>query len=253
MVESGQSKVLIAHDDPLVAAGLYVTLKNRCDLEARFWEPDATVREADCDMLQATDIVVCDYDSGMSVIASGQAHSRQVVILTSRETEASVCYALERGVGGYLLLGCSVPDLLDGLRSVARGDMALAPGVVKRIVDGMKYETLTQREGGILCHLMLGLSNKVIASRLNLSVGTVKAHVKAICKKLNAVSRTEAVAIAQRRGLIRQQADCPASKLGIVQVSKLSSSLARSARARYRPRVGGHSLGHANGALSSTY
>jgi hypothetical protein len=54
---------------------------------------------------------------------------------------------------------------------------------------------------------MLGLSNKRIAVTKGLALGTVKAHVKSILDKLDATSRTEAVAIAQRRGLLREQAD----------------------------------------------
>lgn len=63
-------------------------------------------------------------------------------------------------------------------------------------------KTLTVREKAVLEQLMLGLSNKLIASRLNLCVGTVKTHLKSILEKLDADSRTAAVIAAQRRGLL---------------------------------------------------
>jgi DNA-binding NarL/FixJ family response regulator len=64
---------------------------------------------------------------------------------------------------------------------------------------------LTAREETILGEMMLGMSNKAIARELALAVGTVKTHVKSILAKLNAGSRTEAVSIAQRRGILRQE------------------------------------------------
>jgi DNA-binding CsgD family transcriptional regulator len=76
--------------------------------------------------------------------------------------------------------------------------------VASRIADRMKQQALTRREGDILRHMMLGMSNKAIASKLTLAVGTVKTHVKSVLEKLDASSRTQAVSIAQRRGILRE-------------------------------------------------
>jgi DNA-binding NarL/FixJ family response regulator len=105
------------------------------------------------------------------------------------------------------LLGCSVRDLLDGLRSVRVGGMAMGPLVAGRVAEWMKYPALTPREADILRQMMLGLSNKRIALQLSVAVGTVKTHVKSILDKLEAASRTEAVAIAQRRGILQQDSE----------------------------------------------
>jgi DNA-binding CsgD family transcriptional regulator len=71
----------------------------------------------------------------------------------------------------------------------------------------MKQQALTRRETDILRHMMQGMSNKAIASRLALAVGTVKTHVKSVLEKLDATSRTQAVSIAQRRGILRDDVE----------------------------------------------
>src|SRR5258708_36675485 len=85
------------------------------------------------------------------------------------------------------------------------GGIALGPLVASRIADRMKQQALTPREADILRYMMLGMSNKAIASKLTLALGTVKTHVKSILEKLNASSRTQPASIAQRRGIRRAE------------------------------------------------
>ena len=113
-----------------------------------------------------------------------------------------ICRALEIGIRGYLLHGIGLPELFEAIRAVRGGGVALSPLVAARIANRIQGKTLTARERAVLEQLMLGLSNKSIASRLNLRVGTVKTHLKAILEKLGAGSRTAAVIAAQRRGLV---------------------------------------------------
>jgi len=190
-------RVLIAHGDPLISAGLTATLSRLRDFEAT----TVATRQP------AADVVIADYDSGLRLIASGGALGRRVMILTHSDSEAKICHALEEGARGYLLLGCSLQDLVDGLRSVHMGGIALGPLVASRIADRMKQQALTPREADILRYLMLGMSNKAIASKLTLAVGTVKTHVKSILEKLDATSRTQAASIAQRRGILGEEAE----------------------------------------------
>jgi len=188
-------RVLIAHGDPLISAGLGATIGRSRDFE--------TVNGAGRQI--APDVVVADYDSGMQLIASGGPMGRRVMILTHSDSEAKICHALEQGARGYMLMGCSLQDLMEGLRSVYMGGIALGPLVASRIADRMKQQALTRREGDILRYMMLGMSNKAIASKLALAVGTVKTHVKSVLEKLDATSRTQAVSIAQRRGILREE------------------------------------------------
>jgi DNA-binding NarL/FixJ family response regulator len=154
--------------------------------------------------LHSADIVLADYESGLRLAQTAQAKDTRVVLLTHKQTEVEIWDALERGVRGYLLLGCTVEHLIDNLRSVHGGHIALSPLVASRMANRMTQQILTKREVDILRQVTLGLSNKAIAEKLTVAVGTVKTHVKSILQKLEARSRTEAAAIAQRRGVFRQ-------------------------------------------------
>jgi DNA-binding NarL/FixJ family response regulator len=197
-------KVLIVHSDPLIAAGIEATLGRMREFETAV---GGAMR------VPPVDVVIADYDSGLRLIATGSSHSRRVMILTHSDSEAKICHALEQGARGYLLFGCSLQDLAAGLRSVYLGGIALGPLVASRIADRMKQQALTRREGDILRHMMLGMSNKAIASKLTLAVGTVKTHVKSVLEKLDASSRTQAVSIAQRRGILREDDEGAARSL----------------------------------------
>jgi DNA-binding CsgD family transcriptional regulator len=96
----------------------------------------------------------------------------------------------------------SIRKWVESLMLAHQGGVALAPSVAIRVADRLKQSPLTQRERDRLAQMILGLSNKVIALRLTVSIGTVKTHVKSILEKLQAVGRAQAVAIAQERGLL---------------------------------------------------
>jgi two-component system NarL family response regulator len=204
MTQTSKTKVLIAHGDPLVAAGLAVSLHKQHDFEAYVW-PASSLSSATAGDLPRPDVVVADYDSGMRLIASAGAESHRVVILTHSDGEAMIRDALEQGARGYLLLGCSLRELFDGLRSVRAGGLAIGPLVAARVAECMTQRALTRREGDILRLMMIGRSNKHIAIALNVAIGTVKTHVKSILDKLDATSRTQAAAIAQRRGILQEE------------------------------------------------
>jgi DNA-binding NarL/FixJ family response regulator len=197
-------KVLIAHSDPFIAAGLVTLLRERRDFEVVV-SSRALTSNARSKRLPSVHVVVADYDSGMRLLASTGARRSRVIILTHSDSEVMICRALERGVRGYLLLGCSLQELIKSLRTVNAGNMALGPLAVSRVADRMKQPALTHREEDILRQLMLGLSNKGIARKLTVALGTVKTHVKAILRKLDVTSRTGAVVIAQRRGILREE------------------------------------------------
>jgi DNA-binding NarL/FixJ family response regulator len=200
-----QIKVLIAHSDPLISAGLSASLGTQRDFEVAVCNPAPSASHPTARHLPSPDIVVADYDSGLQLTGSDSAHTVRVMILTHNNSETNICHALKQGVRGYLLLGCSLQDLIQGIRSMHIGGIALDPLVASRIAERMEQRALTRREEDILGQIMLGLSNKRIASNLTLAVTTVKTHVKSILRKLDAASRTEAVAIAQRRGILGEE------------------------------------------------
>jgi DNA-binding NarL/FixJ family response regulator len=249
MTQFSTIKVLIAHADPLIAAGLAATLQKQRDFEAVVCRPALQASSLAATDLPPADVVVADYDSGLRLIVSAGARHR-VVILTHSDGQAKICHALEQGARGYLLLGGTLQDLLDGLRSVRAGGIAMGPLAAQRVAEWMKHRALTRREEEILRQMMLGLSNKGIALQLNVAVGTVKTHVKSILDKLDAASRTEAVAIAQRRGILQDERE------RLPQEASVGRIVARSGLRESRgesnwPRLGRRS-GNSDATLSRT-
>jgi DNA-binding NarL/FixJ family response regulator len=191
--------VLVAHRDALIAAGLSATLG-----EQQFTVVVQAPSSAG-DLFLPTDVAVADYESGLRLLDSRDLWRERVIILTHRETQSSICQALQQGAGGYLLLGCSVAALVTAIRSVHAGRKAMDPVVAARIAERVTLPLLTKREADVLRQIDFGLSNRGIGLALSLSVGTVKTHVKSILTKLGAVSRTHAVAMARFRGVLPEE------------------------------------------------
>ena len=190
--------VMILYADPVIAAGLAAVLRRSGGFQI---VPTPEPGEVVCGPL-AVDVVLADYETAMRLAQSAPHWAKKLVVFTNCDSEARVCRALESGVSGYLMYGVGLPELCEGIRSVRDGGVALSPLAAARITNRFQGETLTPREKAVLEQLMLGLRDKVIARKLNLGVGTVKSHVKAILGKLEAHSRTAAVIAAQRRGLL---------------------------------------------------
>jgi DNA-binding NarL/FixJ family response regulator len=136
-----------------------------------------------------------------------------VVLLAEILDPQTTAQALRMGARAVLPAELPRPQLLAALEAVARGFVVAMPVEAETIVAASQIpasatngeellEPLTPREQEVLRMLALGLSNKEIAARLNISEHTVKFHVAAILGKLGAASRTEAVARGIRRGLI---------------------------------------------------
>jgi DNA-binding NarL/FixJ family response regulator len=235
-VPRSRIKVLVAHCDPLISAGLAVSLRERDDFEALVCSPTLTPSQATRALVSSADLVIADYDSGLALLASEIAGSHRIIILTHSDSEAQISHALRQGARGYLLLGCSLQELIDGLRSVHVGGITLGAQAVARIGDWMKQPTLTRREADVLRQMMRGLSNKSIAVKLTVRVGTVKTHIKAIFNKLEALNRTEAVAIAQRRGILRDERDNLPARVDPARIATRANVRQLRARSKsYRP------------------
>jgi DNA-binding NarL/FixJ family response regulator len=190
--------VMILCADPVIAAGLEAVLHEGPSFQiVPAPEPDDLM----CGSFSA-DVVVADYETALRLTQSAPHWAKKLIVFTNYDSEAKVCRVLESGASGYLLYGVGLPELFDGIRSVHRGGVALSPLAAARITNRIQAKSLTPREKAVLEQLMFGLSNKAIARRLNLCVGTIKTHVKAILEKLDANSRTAAVIAAQRRGLL---------------------------------------------------
>lgn len=187
-------QVLVSHEDALLQAGLAALLTRFTDLA--LVADDGT----------PTDVVVTDYDAGLRRVrqSAGRAGGPRVVVLTRRDSELDIRHALSNGVDGYMIVGCSVDSVADAVRAVHQGLRHLDPVAAHRIAESMFHEALTGRETQVLQLVATGCANKVIAARLQIGIGTVKTHMRSVLDKLDAASRTEAAAVARRRGLLRE-------------------------------------------------
>jgi len=193
-------RALSCHSDPLLAAGIQAALVAAPGIEV--------VTASDSFLLTHGGVVICDYESGMAWAHRQRSrsfaarHAPGVVVITWRDSEADVHTALQSGIGGYLLGNCSLTELVDAVRAVGRGSSYVCEVAAAVVAKSLTRTPLTTRESEILRWLASGSSNKVIASELNIALGTVKAHVKAILDKLGARSRTQATVIAAQRGML---------------------------------------------------
>lgn len=112
---------------------------------------------------------------------------------------------VEAGASGYLLKDAPPADLVEAVHRASRGETVLAPAIAARLVNRLSSPapTLTARELDVLDAVAGGATNKEIAKHLFVSEATVKTHLVHINEKLGATSRTEAVALARRAGLLR--------------------------------------------------
>ncbi|MGJ5591708.1 response regulator [Micrococcus lylae] len=158
------------------------------------------------------DVVLMDLQmgEGMDGVAATRAvraahPGLPVLILTTFDTEADILAALDAGAAGYLLKDASSEEIAAAVRRAAAGQRALAPGVAERLMGRMAggTEVLTAREIELLELIAQGVSNKTAAKELFISEATVKTHLVHVFQKLGVGSRTEAVAEARRRRIIR--------------------------------------------------
>lgn len=203
LTERPQTLVLVQYAEPLLATGLAAALRTVDGLCVIAPAVDGAPPQA-----QPVDVVVTDPSGGIALLArqrhgtAGPLSQARVVIVAAHDRETDVRLALENGVHGYVLLGCTLQELSTAVLAVARGSKYLCMEVAQRMADSLTREALTSREAEVLGFLALGECNKTIARRLDIAVGTVKTHVRAILCKLDAASRTHAVTIASRRGLV---------------------------------------------------
>lgn len=185
--------VTVIHKEALLRQGLQATLLADGRFSVQLQAPAAAAAPGG--------VVVADYDSAMDLAHHG-LQARRLFIVTQRESESDVQRALLRGVLGYVLNGCRLEDIVDGVLAVHRGQRYLDQAVARRIADSLVQQALTSREAEVLGFMAAGWSNKMVANQLGVSIGTVKTHVKSILGKLDASSRTQAAMVAQHRGLV---------------------------------------------------
>jgi DNA-binding NarL/FixJ family response regulator len=205
-------RVLIAEDHTLVSEGLEVMLSMADDVELAGTVSNG---QAAIDAAREGHVDVILMDVNLSQSMSGIEATRQVkqldpstrVLILSMFTDpGTVSEAIKAGADGYLSKSASRESVIQAIRDVSEGRSVLDPNVTEGIfgrIGGKDPDALTDRELNCLQLLADGLSTKEIAAEMHLAEETVKTYLKSIYKKLAVRDRTEAVAEAFRRGLVR--------------------------------------------------
>jgi len=200
-------RLLSVDDHPLMREGIASILRNQPDMllvaeaangrEAidRFREhrPDVTLMDLRLPGMSGIDTLIA---------IRSEFPDARVVLLTTFEGDVEIQRALQAGARGYLLKSMPPAELLAGIRDVHAGRKRIPPEIAAHLAEHLGEEALTARELEVLQQLSGGNRNRDIAEKLFISEETAKVHVKHIIEKLGAKDRTEAVAIALRRGII---------------------------------------------------
>ena len=143
--------------------------------------------------------------SGIDVIIAirAEAPDARIIMLTTFEGDVEMQRALAAGARGYLLKSMPPKDMLAAIRQVHAGRKSIPTEVAAQLAEHLADESLTAREIDVLSRVAGGNRNRDIAEQLSISEETVKVHMKHIMDKLGASDRTQAVAIAIRRGIIQ--------------------------------------------------
>ena len=155
------------------------------------------------------DVVLMDYDlpdqngvQALSIIRNEFPDAR-VLMLTILEGEEDIYRAVSAGARGYLTKSSECEQVLAAIRALAAGETYFPPEIIAKIKAREKRKPLPERELEILRLLVGGHSTTEIVDLMKLSMGTIRLHISIILEKLGAFDRTNAVAIAIERGIVR--------------------------------------------------
>jgi DNA-binding NarL/FixJ family response regulator len=206
--ERPRIKILSVDDHPLIAKGIAIVIGNQPDMDL-VAHVSTGIEAIERYRRDRPDVILMDLRlpdvSGIDATIAIRTEFPQarVIILSTFGGETEVRRALEAGASGYILKSLSADELITAIRAVHAGNKRVQTELAAQIAEHMGEERLTTRETEVLDHVAAGRRNREIAKLLYVSEETVKAHLRHIVAKLGAKSRTHALAIANRRGLVR--------------------------------------------------
>jgi DNA-binding NarL/FixJ family response regulator len=208
MQEAASIRVLSIDDHPLLREGIAAIINSQPDMvlvsqaasgaeaiqQYRQYRPDVTLMDLRLPDLSGIDAMIA---------IRGEFPDARVIMLTTFEGDVEIQRALQAGARGYMLKSTPPGELIQAIRQVHAGKKRVPPEVAAQLAEHMSFENLTAREVEVLEQIAGGNRNRDIADRLFISEETVKVHIKHIMDKLGANDRTQAIAIAVRRGIIQ--------------------------------------------------
>jgi DNA-binding NarL/FixJ family response regulator len=216
-----QLRVLLVDDDPLVRTGLSMILGSAQDIEVA---GEASDGDEAVGRVRATapDVVIMDIRmrrmDGLAATraVTALADPPKVLVLTTYDLDEYVFDALAAGASGFLLKEGSPQEIIEAVRTVAKGDVMLSPGTTRKLVGHFvaaranprreraltKLATLSEREREVVTTVAQGMSNAEIAATLFLSEATVKTHITRTFAKLDVTNRVQLTIFAYEAGMV---------------------------------------------------
>jgi two-component system NarL family response regulator len=200
-------RVLVIDDHPMIRAGVTATIDPEADMTVV--ASVATGQEGvELYRLHRPEITLMDLKmpemGGVDAIRAIRAEfpTAKIIVLSTYQGDEDIYRALDAGAVTYLLKDMLAEKMIGVIRDVARGERPIPPDVARKLTDRMFQPGLTNREVQVMQLLARGMRNKEVAAELNISEETAQGHVKNILAKLSVHDRTEAVAVAVRRGIV---------------------------------------------------
>ena len=201
-------RILIADDHAVLRMGLSALFSTQKDLEVvgQSCDGEAAVRDA---ALLKPDVVVMDLmmpkkDGGEAIVEiRRQCPDTRIIVLTSCSTSDGLAQAIRAGALGVVMKSAENAEIITAIRKAASGERYITGEVEDLLKNDPPIRELSKRQSEVLQSLSLGLSNKDIALQLGIANRSVEEHINALFSKLGAANRTEAVAIALRKHLLK--------------------------------------------------
>ena len=207
MSEQPHIRVFCVDDHPLLREGIATLINNQPDMvvvgqastgrEAiqgfREHQPDIALMDIRLPEMSGIDAVIA---------IRKEFPEARIIMLTTSEGDVEIQRALEAGARGSMLKSMPPKELVEAVRQVHAGKKRIPPEIAAHLAEHYSDEAITAREIEVLQQIAGGNRNRDIAEKLFISEETVKVHIKHIMEKLGASDRTQAVAIAVRRGII---------------------------------------------------
>ena len=205
---SAPIRVMLVDDHRIMLEGLAMLITGSGDIEVVALALDGDSAIAQFEALRPD---VCIVDLRMRPIDGVQltemirkrVPDAKVILLTTYDTDEEIFRGFRAGIATYLLKDIGSEGLLAAIRAVHAGRRIIEPKIALKLAEHVAADALTPRQEEVLRLLAQGKSNLEIADTIFISEGTVKAHVRAILRKLGARDRTQAITVALKRGLVQ--------------------------------------------------